>query len=146
MLVTVIEHNTLSTKKYDYTKMVKTKYITGQIDKIQLHGLNLSWGEDKTLNNQVFNWIPPGRRKRGKPKPTWKLEMLTTMGKRDIKTKILCVWNHGKKNTESLSWYTKKSPVKNNSSMVKVLERHALFLKSNRIRSPVHINTNNLSF
>ena len=41
-----------------------------------------------TSNKYVFNLKPTGRRKRGKPKPTWKLEIPVSMGKRGMAEEV----------------------------------------------------------
>ena len=46
------------------------KNIIQKIEEIQVGWFgNIIWRENKTYNKENFNWIPSGRRKRGKPNP-----------------------------------------------------------------------------
>ena len=64
--------------------MDKIKGIILGIEEIQHRWFgHFTRGEDKTLNKEI-NWVLPGRKKRGKPKPMWNDGMLINIGKRNM--------------------------------------------------------------
>jgi hypothetical protein len=58
------------------------------IDRIKNKGFN--WFgrvlrmEEERWPKQLYQWKPPGKRKRGRPKKSWRKEMMTTMQSRGL--------------------------------------------------------------